>query len=93
MNFRILATSVWPRGRVFALLAATALSASLLAPEVQAQQPPAAAPAPAAAPKAKPKAAPKAAPAAPAPTAQAVDLGVRSPAEHASLMVGALVLL
>jgi invasion protein IalB len=71
MNFRILATSVWPRGRVFALLAATALSASLLAPEVQAQQPPAAAPAPAAAPKAKPKAAPKAAPAAPAPTAQA----------------------
>jgi invasion protein IalB len=71
MNFRILATSVWPRGRVFALLAATALSASLLAPEAQAQQPPAAAPAPAAAPKAKPKAAPKAAPAAPAPTAQA----------------------
>jgi invasion protein IalB len=67
MNFRILATSVWPRGRVFALLAATALSASLLAPEVQAQQPPAAAPA---APKAK-RAAPKAAPAAPAPTAQA----------------------
>jgi invasion protein IalB len=66
MNFRILATSVWPRGRVFALLAATALSAGLLAPDVQAQQPPA----PAAAPKAKPKAAPKAAPAAPAPAAQ-----------------------
>ena len=66
MNFRILAASVWPRGRVFALLAATAISASLLAPEVQAQQPPRHPPAP----KAKPKAAPKAAPA-PAPAAQA----------------------
>jgi invasion protein IalB len=66
MNFRMLAASVWPRGRVFALLAATALTASLLAPGVQAQQP-----APAPAPKAKPKAAPKAAPAAPAPVAQA----------------------
>ena len=66
MNFRILAASVWPRGRVFALLAATALTAVLLAPDVQAQ-----APAPTAAPKARaPKAAPKAAPAAPAPTAQ-----------------------
>jgi invasion protein IalB len=66
MNFRILAAPVRPRGRVFALLAATALAASLLAPEVNAQT---AAPAPAA-PKAKGKAAPKAAPAAPAPTAQ-----------------------
>jgi invasion protein IalB len=65
MNFRILAASVWPRGRVFALLAATALTATLLAPDLHAQQP---APAPAA-PKAK-KAAPKAAPAAPAPAAQ-----------------------
>ena len=69
MNFRILAASVRPRGRVFALLAATALTATLLAPGAQAQTP-----APAAgAPKAKaaaPKAAPKAAPAAPAPTAQ-----------------------
>jgi invasion protein IalB len=67
MNFRILAASVWPRGRVFALLAATALTGTLLVPHVHAQQP---APAPAA-PKAKatPKAAPKAAPA-PAPTAQ-----------------------
>ncbi len=65
MNFRILAAPVRPRGRVFALLAATTLSAALLAPDVQAQ-----APAPAPAPKAKaPKAAPKAAPA-PAPTAQ-----------------------
>jgi invasion protein IalB len=71
MNFRILAASVRPRGRVFALLAATALVASLIAPDVQAQQPaPAPAPAPAAAPKAK-KTTPKPAPAAPAPAAQA----------------------
>jgi invasion protein IalB len=69
MNFRILAASVRPRGRVFALLAATALVASLVAPDVHAQQP-APAPAPAAAPKAK-KPAPKPAPAAPAPAAQA----------------------
>ena len=69
MNFRILAASVRPRGRVFALLAATALAASLVTPDVHAQQP-APAPAPAAAPKAK-KPAPKPAPAAPAPAAQA----------------------
>jgi invasion protein IalB len=68
MNFRILAASVRPHGRVFALLAATALSATLVASAVQAQAP--APGAPAAAPKAKaaPKAAPKAP--APAPTAQ-----------------------
>ncbi|MGO8911618.1 MAG: invasion associated locus B family protein [Bradyrhizobium sp.] len=67
MNFRILAAPVWPRGRVFAMMAVTALTATLLAPEARAQ-----APAPAAAPKAKaaPKVAPKAAPAAPAPAAQ-----------------------
>jgi invasion protein IalB len=74
MNFRILAAPVWPRGRVFALLAATAVTTALLAPHVQAQTPAPAPGAPAAAPKAKPKAAPKAAPAAPAaapaPTAQ-----------------------
>src|SRR5664279_6266834 len=70
MNFRILAASVRPRGRVFALLAATALVASLVTPDVQAQQPAPAAPAPAA-PKAKSKAAPKPAPPAPAPAAQA----------------------
>jgi invasion protein IalB len=73
MNFRILAAPVWPRGRVFALLAATALTAALLAPAVQAQTPaPAPTPAPAT-PKAK-KAVQKpapAAPAAPAPAAQA----------------------
>jgi invasion protein IalB len=77
MTFRILAASVLPRGRIFALLAATALAASLIIPRVQAQTP---APAPGApeAPKAKakkapPKAAPAAAapaPAQPAPTAQ-----------------------
>jgi len=74
MNFRILAASVWPRGRVFALLAAATLTPVLFAPDAQAQAPaPApAAPAPAPAPKAKaaPKAAPKAPPAAPAPSAQ-----------------------
>ena len=73
MNFRILAASVWPRGRVFAALAASALVASLAAPDAQAQTPAPApgAPAPSAAPKAKapPKAAPKAP--APAPAAQA----------------------
>jgi len=72
MNFRILAASVWPRGRLFTLLAATAVSAVLLAPAARAQTPaPAPAPgAPAAAPKAK-KAAQKAAPAAPAAAAPA----------------------
>ena len=77
MNFRILAASVRPRGRVFALLAATALVASLVAPDVQAQQP---APAPApAAPKAK-KSTPKPAPAAPAPAAQAAPPAAAPPA-------------
>ena len=51
MNFRILAASIRPNGRVFALLAATLLSAGLIASGAQAQQP---------APKAKSKAAPKA---------------------------------
>ncbi|SHM04612.1 Invasion protein IalB, involved in pathogenesis [Bradyrhizobium lablabi] len=66
MKFRILAATVRPRGRVFALLAATALAVSLQAPDASAQAP---APAPAA-PKAKAKAAPKAAPGASAPAAQ-----------------------
>ena len=69
MNFRLLAAAGFPRGRTFALLAATALTATVLAGHAQAQQPPAAG-APAAAPKAAPKAAQKAgqkaAPAAPA---------------------------
>jgi invasion protein IalB len=70
MNFRILAAPVRPRGRIFALLAASALTALLLAPDARAQAP-APAPGAPAAPKAKAKAAPKAAPAAPAPAAQA----------------------
>ena len=64
MNFRILAASIRPHGRVFALLAATALSATLIVSGALAQAP--ATPAPAAAPKATPKAAPKAAPKTPA---------------------------
>jgi invasion protein IalB len=72
MNFHILAAPVRPHGRVFALLAATAMSATLLVSAAQAQTPAPAPGAPTAAPKAKaPKAAPKAAPApAPAPAAQ-----------------------
>jgi invasion protein IalB len=84
MNFRILAASVRPRGRFFALLAATALVASLVALDVRAQQP-APAPAPAApAPKAK-KAAPKPAQAAPAPApaAQAAPPPAAAPAAGA----------
>jgi invasion protein IalB len=67
MKFRILATSVGPRGVFLALLAVTALAVSP-APNAQAQTP-----APATTPKAKPapKAAPKAPAAAPAPAAQA----------------------
>jgi len=71
MNFRMLAAPAWPRGRVFALMAVTALGATFLATDVWAQAP---APAPGApAPKAAPKAAaPKAAQkgAAPAPAQQ-----------------------
>src|ERR1700681_4010580 len=72
MNFRILAAPVRPHGRVFALLAATAMSATLLVSAAQAQAPAPAPGGPTAAPKAKaPKAAPKAAPApAPGPAAQ-----------------------
>jgi invasion protein IalB len=85
MNFRILVAPVRPRGRVFALLAATALVASFGALDVQAQQPaPApAAPAPVAAPKAKAKAAPKPAAAAPAPAAQAAPPAATAPAAGA----------
>jgi len=71
MNLRILAAPVRSRGRVFALMAVTALTATLLASDLRAQTPPAAPAAPA--PKAKsppPKAAPKGAPAAPAQSAQ-----------------------
>src|SRR3974377_1748643 len=62
MNFRNLAASVGPRGRLFALLAATALAVPFTS-SAQAQTPAPAAP--------KAKAAPKAAPKAPAPAAQA----------------------
>ena len=77
MNFRILAASVGPRGRVLALLAATSLSAALMISNAEAQTPAPAPGAPApAAPKAPPKAAPpKAAPKAPAPAAQAPPAG------------------
>lgn len=66
-----LVASAGPRGRAFALLAATAFAALTIAPAAQAQQP--------APPKATPKAAPKAAPApaqqqAPAPEQQQVQL-------------------
>jgi invasion protein IalB len=82
MNFRILAAPAWPRGRVFALMAVTAMGASFLAPDVWAQAPAPAAPAApkAAAPKAAaPKAAPKAAPGAPAPAAQAAPPAAGAP--------------
>jgi invasion protein IalB len=68
MNFRILAGSIRPRGQIIALLAASALSATLIVSGAQAQQP-----APGA-PKAPPKAAPKA-PAAQAPPAGAPPAG------------------
>ena len=84
MNFRILAASARPRGRVFALSVATALTAALLTPGAQAQQPAPAPGAPAAAPKAKaqPKAAPKAAPAT-APSAQQAPPANGAPAAGA----------
>ena len=86
MNFRILAGSAQPHGRAFAWLAASALSATLIASVAQAQQPPAPAPgAPKAAPKAAPApaAAPKAAPKAPAgaPAAQAPPAGAPAGAQ------------
>src|SRR4051795_3370032 len=75
MNFRILAGSIRPRGQILALLAASALSATLIASGAQAQQP---APAPAA-PKAAPKAPPKAP--APPPAAQAPPAGAPAAAQ------------
>jgi invasion protein IalB len=80
MNFRILATVVGPRGRLLALLAATALAVPF-AFDAQAQTPAPAAPK--AAPKA-PAAAPKAAPRAPGgPTAQAPAGAPGAPAAQA----------
>jgi invasion protein IalB len=87
MNFRILAASVRPLGRVSALLAATALSATLLVSGAQAQNP---APAPKA-PKAAPKApkAPAQAPAAqqaPPPAAGAPAAGAQPPEQQVQLI-------
>ncbi|WP_426433563.1 invasion associated locus B family protein [Bradyrhizobium genosp. P] len=82
MNFRNLAAPVRPCGRIVALMAATALSAALLVPAAQAQQPAApAAPkaAPRAAPRAAPKAAPAPAPAAPQPQAQGTPPAAAAP--------------
>lgn len=92
MNFRILAGSARPHGRFTALLAASALSAALIASSAQAQQPPAPAPAaPKAAPKAAPAApaaAPKAAPKGPAgaPAAQAPPAGAQPPEQQVQLI-------
>ena len=86
MNFRILAAAFPPRRHVFALCAATALTASLMASAVHAQTPAPAPGAPAAAPKAAPKAAPEAAPKAapaPAPSAQAAPPAAGAPAAGA----------
>jgi invasion protein IalB len=74
MNFGILAGSIRPHGRVVALLAASALSATLMASGAQAQAP---------APAAPPKAAPKAAPKAPAPAPQAQQPPAGAPAAGA----------
>ena len=76
MNFRILAASVGPRGRILAVLAATALAVPFAAP-AQAQAP---APAPGAPAPAKKKAAPKAPAAAPAPAAEPAPVAEPTPA-------------
>jgi invasion protein IalB len=99
MNFRILAGSIRPRGQILALLAASALSATLIASGAQAQQPapapgapkaaqapaPAAPKAPAAAPKAAPKG-PAGAPAAQAPPAGAPPAGAQPPEQQVQLI-------
>jgi len=81
MNFRILAASIRPRGRLFALLAATGMSVALMVSYAAAQTPAPAPGAPAAPPKAK--AAPKAAPKAPAPAAQQAPPAAGAPAAQA----------
>jgi len=85
MNFRILAASVRPHGRAFALLAATTLSASLAASSALAQTPapaPGAPAAPKAAPKAPPAAPKAAAPKGPAPQAPAGQPAAQAPAQQ-----------
>jgi invasion protein IalB len=86
MNFRILAAPVWPRGRIIALLAATALSGAVLSPDVHAQQPPPAPKAKAAAPKAAPKAAPAPAPQQAAPPAGAPAPGAQPQEQQVQLI-------
>jgi invasion protein IalB len=76
MNFRILAASVRPRGRLLALVTASALAVPCA---VQAQTPAPAPGAPKAAPAPK-AAAPKAAPKAPAPQAQQAQPPAQAPA-------------
>ena len=87
MNFRILAASVRPHGRVSALLAATALSATLLVSGAQAQNPAPAPKAPKAAPKAPkaPAQAPAAQPA-PPPAAGAPAAGAQPPEQQVQLI-------
>ncbi|PPQ13862.1 Invasion protein IalB, involved in pathogenesis [Bradyrhizobium shewense] len=82
MNFRYLAASVRPRGRLLALLTATALAVPFAA-EAQTPAPAPGAPKAAPAPKAPPKAAPKA----PAPAAQAP--AQQAPAQGAPAQQGA----
>jgi invasion protein IalB len=83
MSFRVLAASARPHGRVFALLAATAFVASLVALDVQAQQP---APTPApTAPKVKKPAPAAPAPAAPPPAAGAPAAGGQAPEQQVQL--------
>jgi invasion protein IalB len=82
MNFRMLAAPAWPRGRVFALTAITALGAMFLATDVWAQAPAPAPAAPKAAPKA-PAAAPKAAQKAPAPAPTPQGAPPAAPAQAA----------
>jgi invasion protein IalB len=92
MNFRILAASARPRGRVLALLVAVVLTATCLIPDAKAQTPAPAPGAPAAAPKAAPKVAPKAAPKAapaPAPAAQAPAAPAAAPAPAPGGQAGA----
>src|ERR1700722_4768826 len=90
MNFRILAAPVWSRGRALALLAATTLSAALLAPSAQAQTPaPTAAPKAKAAPKPPPNPPPGAPPpgaAPPAPPAAGAPAAGGQPAEQVQLI-------
>jgi invasion protein IalB len=81
MNFRILASSVGPRGRLLALLAATALAVPF-AFDAHAQTPAPGAP-PKAAPKAAPKALPPTHPGAPAAQAPAAPGGAPAPAGQA----------